>query len=72
MDRQVLILDEATSALDAETERHITEVIRSVRGERTLIVIAHRLTTVRDCERIYRLAGGGIVAHGTYQEVIGE
>ena len=72
MDRQVLILDEATSALDAETERHITEVIRSVRGERTLIVIAHRLTTVRDCERIYRLAGGGIVAHGTYEEVIGE
>ena len=72
MDRQVLILDEATSALDAETERHVTEVIRSVRGERTLIVIAHRLTTVRDCDRIYRLADGGIVAQGTYQEVIGE
>lgn len=72
MDRQVLILDEATSALDAETERHITDVIRSVRGERTIIVIAHRLTTVRECDAIYRLKDGRIVKSGTYEEVIGE
>jgi ABC-type multidrug transport system fused ATPase/permease subunit len=72
MDRQVLILDEATSALDSETERHITDVIRSVRGERTVIVIAHRLTTVRDCDMIHRLKDGRIVKSGSYEEVVGE
>jgi ABC-type multidrug transport system fused ATPase/permease subunit len=71
MNRQILILDEATSALDAETERHVTNVIRSVRGERTLIVIAHRLTTVRDCDIIHRLKDGRIVASGSYEEVVG-
>lgn len=71
-DRQVLILDEATSALDNATERHVTDVIRRIRGEKTLIVIAHRLTTVRDCDVIHRLEGGKIVHSGSYDEVIGE
>lgn len=71
-DRQVLILDEATSALDNETERHVTEVIRSIRGSKTLIVIAHRLTTVKDCDVIHRLDAGRIVQSGRYEEVIVE
>jgi ABC-type multidrug transport system fused ATPase/permease subunit len=72
MDRQVLILDEATSALDTQTEQQVAQVIRSVRGERTLIVIAHRLSTVKDCDVIHRLEGGRIVKSGLYEEVVGE
>ena len=59
--RSVLVLDEATSALDNETEREIVEEIRRLKGTKTLIVIAHRLTTVQHCERIYRLENGRIV-----------
>lgn len=72
MDRQVLILDEATSALDTETERQVVEVIRSIRGARTLIVIAHRLSTVRDCDRVYRLEAGRVTASGHFDEVVDE
>lgn len=71
-DRQVLILDEATSALDNATERDVTEVIRNIRGEKTLIVIAHRLTTIRDCDVIHRLEGGRVVQSGSYEEVVSE
>jgi ABC-type multidrug transport system fused ATPase/permease subunit len=70
--RNVLVMDEATSALDQETEREIVEEIQRLKGLKTVIVIAHRLTTVRHCDRIYRLVEGRIVEHGTYNEVIGE
>lgn len=56
--RNVLVMDEATNALDNETEREIVEEIRRLKGKRTLIVIAHRLTTVQYCDRIYRLQDG--------------
>lgn len=69
--RNVLVMDEATSALDHETESEIVEEIRQLKGRKTLIVIAHRLSTVRHCERIYRLVDGRIVEHGTYNEVLG-
>ncbi len=68
--RSVLVLDEATSALDNETEQEIVEEIKHFKGEKTLIVIAHRLTTVRHCDRIYRLDNGRITKEGTYEEVI--
>lgn len=70
-ERNVLVLDEATSALDNETEREIVDEIRQLKGQKTLIVVAHRLTTVQHCDRIYRLKGGSVVSVGTYAEVVG-
>ena len=53
--------DEATSALDNETEREIVEEINHFKGKKTMIVIAHRLSTVKDCDRIYELKDGRII-----------
>ncbi len=69
--RNVLIMDEATSALDNETEKEIVEEIKRLKGLKTLIVIAHRLTTVKHCDHIYRLENGEIVDQGNYASVIG-
>ena len=69
-ERKILILDEATSALDNETESSISEAIAALSGQKTLIIIAHRLTTVAHCDRIYELSQGRIVRSGTYKEVI--
>jgi ATP-binding cassette, subfamily B, bacterial PglK len=66
----VLILDEATSALDGVTEREVMEAIAGMRNQVTLVLIAHRLTTVRDCDRIYLLDGGRITDEGTYGDLI--
>lgn len=67
---QVLVLDEATSALDNETEREVMEAIEELHGHRTMIVIAHRLTTIRNCDEIYEVAGG-VIVQKTHQEVFG-
>lgn len=69
-ERDVLVLDEATSALDNETEREIVEEIQRLKGKKTMIVIAHRLSTVKHCDRIYKLENGKIVASGTPQEIL--
>ena len=66
--REVLVMDEATSALDSETEREIIEEIERLKGEKTMIVIAHRLTTLQHCDRIYRLEQGRIVEISSYAE----
>jgi ABC-type multidrug transport system fused ATPase/permease subunit len=71
-DREILVLDEATAALDNETERLVTESIRALSGIKTMIIIAHRLTTVKHCDRVYLLEKGRIVKSGSYQEVVGE
>lgn len=60
-DPQVLIFDEATSALDAATEQAFTDSLLNLRGERTLVLIAHRLSTLRDCDRIAMMENGGII-----------
>ncbi|MEK9702732.1 MAG: ABC transporter ATP-binding protein, partial [Deltaproteobacteria bacterium] len=70
--RSVLVMDEATSALDNETEREIVAEIQRLKGQKTMIVIAHRLSTVQHCDRIYRLEHGRIVEVGTPQEVLSE
>lgn len=57
---QVLILDEATSALDNDTEKEVMNAIDSLHGTRTLIVIAHRLTTIKKCDQIYEVGNGGV------------
>ena len=68
--RDILVLDEATSALDNETEKEIVEEIKRLKGQKTLIVIAHRLSTVQHCDRIFRLSNGRIVAEGTPQQML--
>lgn len=70
--RSVLVMDEATSALDNDTEREIADEIRRLKGAKTMIVIAHRLTTVQHCDRIYRLEKGMVVQSGPPEEVIGQ
>lgn len=69
-DPQVLVMDEATSALDNITEKYVIEAIERLRGDRTIIMIAHRLTTVRNCDIIYMLNEGEIIAQGTYDELL--
>lgn len=70
-DKQVIILDEATSALDNENENMIIEQINGLRGYKTLIIIAHRLSTVMDCDKIIKLDSGRILQIGTPKEVLG-
>ena len=68
--RSVLVMDEATSALDDSTEKEIVEEIKRLKGQKTMIVIAHRLSTVQHCDRIYRLEQGKIVEEGSPQQVL--
>lgn len=69
-DPDVLLLDEATSALDQVTEAEIMETIRMLQGRKTIILVAHRLSTIRRCDQLLRLEGGGIVGAGTFAEVV--
>lgn len=69
-DPSVLILDEATSSLDAATESKVMETIRSLTGRKTIIMVAHRLATVRNCDEIFVLADGRVVDQGTYDELL--
>lgn len=57
----LLVLDEATSALDNETERDVMEAVRSLKKEKTIIIIAHRLTTLADCDVVYRISNGQVM-----------
>jgi ABC-type multidrug transport system fused ATPase/permease subunit len=66
----VLVLDEATSALDTVTETAVMDAIHNLAHEKTIIVIAHRITTVRECDNIYMLDKGRIVAEGTYDRLL--
>ena len=70
LDPEFLIMDEATSALDNLTEREVMEAIQELAGQKTLVLIAHRLSTVQLCQQIYLLEGGKLVAQGTYQELL--
>jgi len=69
VDPEVLVMDEATSALDNTTESEIMEVVNRVKNNRTLIMIAHRLSTVKDCNCLYFMKDGRIDALGTYDEL---
>ncbi|WP_273623759.1 ABC transporter ATP-binding protein [Marinobacter sp. DS40M6] len=68
-DADVLVLDEATSALDGITERLIMDAIHDFSGKKTIIMIAHRLATVRQCDVIYLLEKGKVTDQGTYNEL---
>ena len=68
-DADVLILDEATSALDGITEKLIMDAIHDFSGKKTIIMIAHRLTTVKQCDNIFMLSQGKVVDSGTFDEL---
>jgi ABC-type bacteriocin/lantibiotic exporter with double-glycine peptidase domain len=68
--REVLIMDEATSALDNETEREIIEEIKKLKGKITMIVIAHRLTTLQHCDDIYEINSGKISERYSYEDIV--
>ena len=71
-DPEVLVLDEATSALDGETEAAIMDSINRLHGRKTLIIIAHRLTTIAGCDMIFRVKDGKVVRDdGAVQDVKG-
>jgi ABC-type bacteriocin/lantibiotic exporter with double-glycine peptidase domain len=68
--RSILIMDEATSSLDSETEKEIIDEIKRLKGKVTMIIIAHRYTTIEHCDFIYRIDNGRIKEKGSFQEVI--
>jgi ABC-type multidrug transport system fused ATPase/permease subunit len=65
----LLVLDEATSSLDGETEASISDAIHALRGSTTVVIIAHRLSTVRNADKVVYLSNGTVLATGTFEEV---
>ncbi|MCS3697040.1 ABC transporter ATP-binding protein [Salinibacter ruber] len=65
----VLVMDEATSDLDNETERRVMEALNDLKADRTFIMIAHRLRTVQNCDRLFFMKQGRIAARGTYEKL---
>ena len=69
-DPDILVLDEATSALDNITEQSVLQAVERMAGRKTLVMIAHRLSTVRKCDEIFLLDKGRVIAHGSYEELL--
>lgn len=69
-DPAVLVLDEATSALDNETEAEVMEAVSSLQGKKTILIVAHRLSTVSRCDRLYKLDQGRIIASDIPAELL--
>ena len=69
-DPSILVMDEATNALDHETEREIIGAIDRLRGDRTIILVAHRLTTIRHCDTVYLLNAGKLQDQGNFRELV--
>tara|TARA_B110000003_G_scaffold271220_1_gene305025 strand:- start:8485 stop:10227 length:1743 start_codon:yes stop_codon:yes gene_type:complete len=66
----VLVLDEATSSLDLKTESGVMDAIKTLHGQKTILIIAHRLSTVKDCDYIYKLEDGAITDQGSSFEML--
>jgi len=66
---EILIFDEATSSLDVETEHGITQMLTELKGEKTIIAIAHRLSTLKSCDRLIYLKDGELVDTGTFEQL---
>jgi len=71
-DPEVLFLDEVTSALDVETENKITECLNSLKGQKTIIAIAHRLSTLKKCDRIFYFKSQNEVVCGTFESLMAQ
>jgi ATP-binding cassette, subfamily B, bacterial PglK len=69
---RLLIMDEATSALDNQTEKAVTDAIERLSKNRTVIIIAHRLTTIQKCDVIYMMSSGKIICQGTYNRLLAD
>ncbi|MDX1429795.1 MAG: ATP-binding cassette domain-containing protein, partial [Rhodothermales bacterium] len=69
-DPDLLVLDEATSALDNMTERAVMDAVHNLARKKTIIMVAHRLSTVRDCDVIFLIEGGQLKAKGRYEELV--
>ena len=69
-DPSVLVLDEATSSLDVETEAGVMEAIEALHGKKTIIIVSHRLSTVENCDRIYKLKKGLVIDEGTPERIL--
>ena len=67
---QVIIFDEATSALDYQTEQEVMEAVNNLRKDITIILIAHRLNTVENCDIIFKFEKGRIIQQGTFDELV--
>ena len=67
---EIILFDEATSALDNETQKEITKAINNMQGEYTILIVAHRLSTIIDCDRIFIVDDGKIIGEGTHEELI--
>jgi ATP-binding cassette subfamily C protein len=69
-DPQVLIFDEATASLDPQTEFEVSRAIDALQGVRTIVVVAHRLSTVRRCDRLIMLRDGRIAMTGSFDDLM--
>ena len=70
-DPEILVLDEATSALDNETEKAVMESIENLQGTKTMIIIAHRLTTIKNVDIVYEVSEGKVIARDK-KDIFGE
>ena len=68
--RNILVMDEATSSLDTNTEKEIVEEINYLKYQKTMIVIAHRLSTAKYCDRIYKIDEGKVIGIGTPAQML--
>jgi ABC-type multidrug transport system fused ATPase/permease subunit len=72
LDPDVLVLDEATSSLDGATEQGVMDAVAALQGAKTIVIVAHRLSTVRRCDRLYRLERGRVAATGAFDAVVNQ
>ena len=70
MKTEIILFDEATSALDNETQSKIQKAIENLKGEYTILIVAHRLSTVIDCDKIFVVADGKIIDSGSHKELL--
>jgi len=71
-DPAVLVLDEATSALDTVTENEVMKAVNSLHGNKTLLIVAHRLSTLENCDRIYKLESGALISSGLANDILNQ
>ena len=68
--RQIIVMDEATSSLDNETEKEVIDSINRMKRKITMLVIAHRLSTVKNCDYIYKIEDGEIIESGIPEKIL--